>query len=130
MKRLMALRSYQQDFKAIGNISFESYVKDKKTKYAVERLLFLICESILDFLDHLLASKFNKVSNSYEDIIENSFKNEVIDASTYSQLSGLGGFRNIVAHEYLGISDNEVFKNLQKMKDIISSVIERFEDTI
>ena len=130
MKRLMALRSYQQDLEEIGDISFESYIKDKKTKYAVERLLFLMCESILDFLDHLLSSRFNTVSNSYEDIIENALKNRVIDNSVYSRLSGLGGFRNILAHEYLGISDNEVFKNLQKMKGMISIIFERFEDTI
>ena len=34
------------------------------------RLLFLIAETILDFLEHILASKFDVISESYEDIIK------------------------------------------------------------
>ena len=34
------------------------------------KLLFLIAETILDFLEHILASKFDVISESYEDIIK------------------------------------------------------------
>lgn len=48
LKRIEKLREYRHDLKQMAGISFEQYVKDKKTKYATERLLFLISENILD----------------------------------------------------------------------------------
>lgn len=115
IKRIEQLREYSHDLKETQGISFEHYINDKRVKYATERLLFLIAENILDFLDHLLSSRFEVVSDSYEEIMENAYKKALIDDSLYQKLKGLGSFRNILAHEYLNLSDKEVFRNLQKM---------------
>jgi uncharacterized protein YutE (UPF0331/DUF86 family) len=130
LKRIEKLREYRYDLKQMSDITFEQYVKDKRTKYSIERLLFLISENILDFLDHILSSQFEIISESYEDIIENALKKKVMDDSLYSKLKGLGGFRNVLAHEYMNLSDAEVFRNLNKMLKMIDNIIDAFENTI
>ncbi|HLC16144.1 MAG TPA: HepT-like ribonuclease domain-containing protein [Thermodesulfovibrionia bacterium] len=130
IKRIALLKEYQHDLESFGTVEFDVYIKEKKTKYAIERLLFLICETILDVLDHVLSSRFSAVSDSYEDIIEKSYKNGIIDKSVYSHLKGIGGFRNILAHEYFAISDTEVFRNFEKMKGILAEIIQSFENLV
>lgn len=124
------MREYRHDLRQISDITFEQYAKDKKVKYSTERLLFLISENILDFLDHILSAQFEVISESYEDIIDNAYKKGLIDNSLYSNLKGLGGFRNILAHAYLHISDQEVFRNLEKMLQMIDSIVDAFEKII
>jgi uncharacterized protein YutE (UPF0331/DUF86 family) len=130
LKRIEKLREYRHDLKQMSDITFEQYMKDKRTKYSIERLLFLISENILDFLDHILSSQFEIISESYEDIIENALKKNVMDDSLYLQLKGLGGFRNVLAHEYMNLSDAEVFRNLNKMLKMIDNIIDAFENTV
>lgn len=130
IKRIEKLKEYGHDIKEIKDISFEEYLKDKKIKYSTERLLFLICENILDFLDHILSSRFEVVSDSYEEIIDNSYKKGLIDNTIYGKLKGIGGFRNVLAHEYFSISDDEIYKNLKKMVEIIDEIVEAFEKII
>lgn len=130
LKRIEKLREYRHDLHQMAGIAFEQYVKDKKTKYSTERLLFLISENILDFLDHILSSRFEIISESYEDIIDNAKKKDLIDDLLYSKLKGLGGFRNILAHEYLQISDQEVYRNFEKIVQIIDNIVDAFEKAI
>ena len=130
LKRIEKLTEYRHDLKHMSDITFEQYVQDKRIKYSVERLLFLISENILDFLDHILSSQFEIVSESYEDIIENAFKKKVMDDSLYSKLKGLGGFRNVLAHEYMNLSDKEVFRNFNKMLKMIDNIIDAFENVV
>ena len=130
IKRIEQLRQYSYDLKEMQGISFEQYIKDKKVKYSTERLLFLIAENILDFLDHLLSSRFEIISDSYEQIIENAYKKALIDDNLYSKLKGLGSFRNVLAHEYLNLSDEEVFRNLKKMLTVIDDVIYHFDRSV
>lgn len=130
IKRIEQLKEYRHDLKEMQTISFDEYIKDRKTKYSIERLLFLIAENILDFLDHILSSKFEIISDSYEDIIDNAYEKNLIDEAMYSNLKGLGGFRNILAHEYLTLSNDEVFRNFKKMVGIIDGIIDSFENMI
>ncbi|OGR43052.1 MAG: hypothetical protein A2X28_01910 [Elusimicrobia bacterium GWA2_56_46] len=129
-KRLEKLREYAADIGEYGGVPFEVYVKDKKTKYSIERLLLLISENVLDFLDHILSSKHGVVSDSYEDIILNAYKKALLDDDLYGKLKGLGGFRNIIAHEYLELNDEEVHRNCQKVKNTLAQVISAFEKLI
>lgn len=129
-KRLEKLREYTADINEFGNVPFEIYLKDKKTKYSIERLLLLISENVLDFLDHILSSKHGVVSDSYEDIVLNAHKKGLLDDNLYGELKGLGGFRNIVAHEYLKLNDEEVHRNCLKVKRMLGHVISAFEKLI
>ncbi len=130
IKRLEKLKEYRHDLKELKDLSFDDYIKDRRTRYAIERLLFLVSEDILDFLEHILSSRYEVLSNSYEEIIDNAYEKGLLEKDLYPKLKGLGGFRNILAHEYLNISHEEVFKNFKKFLSIIDTVIERFESLL
>lgn len=130
LKKIEKLKEYRHDLKEIKDITFEEYIQNKHLRYSVERLLFLICENILDFFDHILSSRHEVISDSYEDIIDNSYKSNLIDNSLYADLQGLGGFRNVLAHGYLELSDDEVFRNFQKMCLMIDGIIETLNTII
>lgn len=127
IKRIEKLKEYYSDIESYGEISLEEYLSDKKCKYAIERLLFLIAEDILDFLDHILSAKFNILSEGYEHILENSYKRGILTRDIYEKLKGLGGFRNILAHEYLKLNDEEVYRNFKKMRAILPEIIPYLE---
>lgn len=130
IRRIEKLREYKHDLMEFGDLSFDDYLKDKKIRYSIERLLFLISENILDFLDHILSARYDTVSDSYEEIITNAYKRRIINENLFSQIKGLGGFRNVLAHEYLALSDEEVYRNYKKMLSIIEDIIDDFERLI
>jgi len=130
IKRLEKLKEFRHDLKELRDLSFDDYTKDRRTRYAIERLLFLISETIFDFLEHILSSKYEIVSDSYEEIIDNAYGKGLLDKNLYKNLKGLGGFRNILAHEYMNISNEEVFRNFKKFINIIDTVIERLESLL
>ncbi len=130
LRKWEKLNEYFNDLYTYKDLSLSEYLKQKNTKYVVERLLFLIAETILDFLEHILASKFAVVSESYEDIIKNAMKCEIITENLYKDLKGLGSFRNILAHEYLELNDEHVYQNMKKMIEISDRVLKELKDQI
>lgn len=75
----------------------------------------------------MLSARFEIISESYEDIIENAYKKSLLNDPLYSRIRGLGGFRNILAHEYMRLSDEEVFRNFRKMLEMIDEIIQSLE---
>ena len=130
VKQIEKLKEYYRDIESYKDLPFEEYLADKRCKYAIERLLFLIAENILDFLDHLLSTRFSIVSEGYENILENSYKRGIIDKGVYQKLKGLGGFRNVLAYEYIGLDDKEVYRNFTKMKTILPEIIAYLENLV
>lgn len=124
------LKEYARDLDAAGQVSLEGYLADRQKQYLIERILFLLCEGVIDFLDHVLSSRFQVVSESYEGIIENAFKRGLIPDALFRDLKGLGGFRNILAHGYLTIDHAENHRNLVKMRRIMPAIITELERMI
>ncbi|HON78243.1 MAG TPA: DUF86 domain-containing protein [Spirochaetota bacterium] len=128
VKRIGKLKEYMVDLQPYSTMSAGEFKTSKTERYAVERILFLIAECIIDVLDHFLSAKHGVVSEGYEDIIDNALENSVIDAGLYEKLKGLGGFRNVLAHGYLKIDSAETHSNMVKMTLIMDEVITRFEE--
>jgi uncharacterized protein YutE (UPF0331/DUF86 family) len=127
LRRIEKLKEYQHDIAPFAKMSLETFLQSKKDRYAAERVLFLLAECIIDILDHILAAKHSIASESYEEVIINSFEYAIIDADLYDKLKGLGGFRNMLAHGYLTIADSETYANLLKMATILDEIIAHFE---
>ena len=128
INRVGKLREYLTDLKPYSIMTVNEFKASKTERYAVERILFLIAECIIDILDHFLSAKHGVVSEGYEDIIDNAFENGVIGTAIYEKLQGLGGFRNVLAHGYLKIDSAETHSNMVKMTVIMDEVIARFEE--
>lgn len=129
VRRVEKLREYFRDLRAYEIASLDELRADKTRRYAVERLLFLISENIIDVLDHVLSSRHDVVSDSYEEVIRRAGEHSLVTDGLALDLRGIGSSRNVLAHEYLLIRDDDVFANLQKLKrllpaDLIRRIVE------
>lgn len=126
-KRLEKLREYRGDLAQWRDLSLDEYLADRNTRYAVERLLHLVSEAALDILDHLLSAKREIVSDTYEDVLSNAHRSGFLSEDRYRELRGLGGFRNILAHEYVGLDSATVFRQMGKMNQVLPKLLRDFE---
>jgi len=126
-KRLEKLREYQGDLAQWRDLSLDEYLADRTTRYAVERLLHLVAEAVLDILDHLLSAKQAIVSDTYEEVLSNAHRGGILSEDRYRELRGLGGFRNILAHEYVGLDNATVYRQMGKMNRVLPKLLGDFE---
>jgi uncharacterized protein YutE (UPF0331/DUF86 family) len=71
-------------------------------------------EEIIDIGNHILSAHFGVTPQDYEDIIAQLGAHGVIDEPLRNRLKGLGGFRNILVHDYLRIDPDRVAEYLSK----------------
>lgn len=121
-RRLEKLAQYEGDLADLLPTDLEDYLSDQRSKYAVERLLLLISETILDILDHNLAAKHNVVSDNYEEILEHAAARGLLSSDLYAELKGIGGFRNVLAHEYLALRDDAVHAHALKIRNLFPTI--------
>jgi uncharacterized protein YutE (UPF0331/DUF86 family) len=86
----------------------------------VERGLHLGCEIALDVGNHVLAGAFSRTPETYEQILDALAAEAVLSAGLRAELTGLGGFRNVLVHDYLDVDPERVIAALAR-------VPERFE---
>lgn len=77
-------------------------------EWATERGLQLGAETIFDIGNHILSSHFGVSAGDYEEVIPQLVVHGVIEPSLRDRLKGLGGFRNILVHDYLRIDPTRV----------------------
>ncbi len=118
-ERLKRLSELFRFFEIHKNLTYDSLISDITISMAVERASALAAEIIIDILSHLLTSDHNIFPETYEDAIELSSSQKIITEALYKELKGLGGYRNILIHEYIGLDYGEVYKNFKKLVDVI-----------
>lgn len=120
-QRLKKLRELYRFFDLYKSITFERLQEDVTLSLAVERASALAAEIIIDVFAHILSSECNIFPDTYEETIRLSYRNKIIPEKLYKDIKGLGGYRNILIHEYLALDYNEVYKNFKKLVKVIPS---------
>jgi uncharacterized protein YutE (UPF0331/DUF86 family) len=87
-------------------------------RWTIERGLIAAANLIFDVADHILSGHFGVYPDTYEDSLRLLKEKKVISEELFHKVKGLGGFRNILVHEYLKIDITELRKNLLKSFDI------------
>lgn len=113
-ERLKELDEILQELSTYREIEQESLYKDLSQRWIIERGLIAAAAIIFDIADHILAGHFGTYVETYEESLESLRDTRVISADLHAQIKGLGGFRNILVHSYLGIDPGQVFENFQK----------------
>ncbi|MEM3485880.1 MAG: DUF86 domain-containing protein [Candidatus Bathyarchaeia archaeon] len=111
LSRLKELDTVTQQLRSYGDVSLEDLKGNLSTRWAIERGLIAGANLIFDTADHILASKYRIYPETYEDSLRMMYQKGVISEALYKKLKGLGGFRNVLVHEYLSIDLEEVYKN-------------------
>jgi len=113
-ERLKELDEILQELGKYRGVTWETFRADLSQRWIVERGLIAAASVIFDIADHILAGHFGLYAETYEESLESLHDKEVISEELYRQIRGLGGFRNILIHRYLGIDPHEVLENFHK----------------
>ncbi|MDI6751728.1 MAG: DUF86 domain-containing protein [bacterium] len=97
-------------------------------RWIIERGLIAASEMIFDIADHILSGSFGLYPDTYEDSLKSLKENSVISEDLYEKIKGLGGFRNILIHEYIGIDASEVYKNFIAAFEVFPSFSKEIQD--
>lgn len=113
-ERLLKLEeviSRLQEARQIDRATLRTNFRDA---WIAERGLQLGAEIIFDIGNHVLSAHFGVSPTDYEDIIAQLAAHTVIDDALRARLKGLGGFRNILVHDYLRVDPDRVADYLAK----------------
>jgi len=113
-ERLKELDRILQELSKYGGITGEAFRQDLSQRWIIERGLLASASVIFDIADHILASHFGLYAETYEQSLKALRDKGVISEGLYGEIRGLGGFRNILIHRYLGIDLQEVFENFRR----------------
>jgi uncharacterized protein YutE (UPF0331/DUF86 family) len=114
LERLKELDTILEELALYRDKSVEDLDASLSLRWTIERGLIAASNLIFDIADHILGAHFSIYPDTYEESLEKLQAKDVISPELYLKLKGLGGFRNILVHDYLGINLFELQKNLIK----------------
>ncbi len=88
-----------------------------------DRNLQVAAECIFDIGGHIIAEDGLGTPNDYEDIIKILGANKVLSRRLARRLKGLGGFRNLLVHDYMGIDYGLIYARLKDSLSDFSNFI-------
>ena len=95
--------------------------EDEDLAWLVERGLHLGCEIVLDTANHVLAGAFGRSSETYEHVLDALAAEAVLSPQLRADLRGLGGFRNVLVHDYLELDPARVAAALERAPEQFDS---------
>ena len=91
----------------------EAFLADVERQWIVERGFILAAECVADVAAHILSGRFMIQPPDQESAIQSLGAEGVISHLLSLSLRGLGGFRNILIHEYLKVDPVKVHEFLE-----------------
>ena len=113
-ERLKELDEILQELAKFRDITWEAFRTSLSQRWIIERGLIAAASVIFDVADHILAGHFGFYAETYEESLQSLRDRQVISEKLYRRIKGVGGFRNILVHCYLGVDPREVFENFHK----------------
>jgi uncharacterized protein YutE (UPF0331/DUF86 family) len=113
-ERLKELDVTLQELRKYLDLTWEKFQADLSQRWIIERGLIAAASIVFDVADHILAGHFGLYAETYEESLRLLRNKEVLSEELYGQIKGLGGFRNVLVHRYLGIDPYEVFESFHE----------------
>jgi uncharacterized protein YutE (UPF0331/DUF86 family) len=114
LRRLLQIARRLRRYRERGPASLQS---DEDLQWLVERGLQLGCEIVLDTGNHILAGAFGRSPETHEQILDALAAEGVLSAELRADLRGLGGFRNVLVHDYLDLDAARVAAALERVPE-------------
>jgi uncharacterized protein YutE (UPF0331/DUF86 family) len=108
------IRRYLRDLEDL-NIREARDLYDKRNFYAVSMVLFSLLNRILDLGSEMTIAHDLGIPSTYREIFTLLWKNGFIDEDLSRELSRLVTYRNLLSHEYQGITEEQVFDLTKKV---------------
>ncbi len=124
-EKLATLEKQLKTLREKNKIELENYKRDMDLQAIVERRLYNSIQTTIDLAMHIVSEKGERKPESYSDVFIVLSEMNVIDTDLSKRMAEEAGFRNVLAHEYAEIQNEEVYKHLQNL-----DIFEEFAETI
>lgn len=108
------IRRYLKDLEEIPIVQ-ASDLDDKRTFYAVSMVLFSLLNRILDLGSEMTIAHDMGIPQNYREIFILLENNGIIDEDLAKEMGRLVTYRNLLSHEYQGITREQVFELTRKV---------------
>lgn len=105
------------------SVMVDDLLDDLSQRWIIERGLIAAAGIILDIAEHILVAHFGAYSNTYEASLAGIHERGVVSDTTYQQLKGLGGFRNILVHLYQDVDITQLWQNYRKALSVFPQFV-------
>lgn len=111
--RLAALRQYLGYLRTLRRYPYRQFSVDPFIRGNVERYLQLAIECCLDLGNHLISDRGLRKAENYKDVFIILSEAKVLSKPFAKRIAPMGGFRNILVHDYLKVDPRKVYGALQ-----------------
>lgn len=117
------------ELRSAGDITWEVYQKDARSRRFVERTLHIIIEAMIDAAHHIISDEGWREPLSYRDAFVVLYENNVLSKENLPCYEKIAAFRNLIVHYYERVDNEIVFgifkKNLGDF-DLFVQEVSRF----
>jgi len=121
--RLADLRRYFDELEPLRDITLEEYKDDAIHRYAIERLMELIIECSIDINGLIIAGRGRRPPGDYRSSFLELATIGVVSPEFASSLAPMARLRNMLAHEYEAMNDEEIHANIPLVLNLFSRYI-------
>ena len=114
---------------AARTVPREEYLGDTNLQDIVERNFQVAAQCLLDIGGRLIAREGLRMPRDNDDVFQVLSEGGIVTQDTATRLQGLGGFRNLLVHDYLAIDADRVYDFLGEIQDFrqFAEAVERYE---
>lgn len=122
--RLIDLKGYLEDLRPMRDLTLDEYKADPIRKYATERLMELIIECAIDINGLIITGEGGRPPRDYRSSFLDLGDIGVISSDFASELAPMARLRNMLAHEYETMNDEEIHSHIPVVLDLFSRYLD------
>lgn len=108
--RIEKIRANLVDLRNLSKLSYDEFKSQDMNIAAAERMLQISIQAMLDIGNHIIAEKGFEEPLEYKDVFVILGRRGVFDKDFVSTLTEMVGLRNRLAHVYLEVSPEKLYK--------------------
>jgi uncharacterized protein YutE (UPF0331/DUF86 family) len=117
--RLRRLERAVRRLRRLAALPEQEYLADEDAQALAERHFQVAVQCLLDVANHIVAEQGLGSPDDAEGLFLALVPAGVISRPLYERIQGLGGFRNILVHEYLLVDHRIVHRLLGRLDDLV-----------
>jgi len=127
-KIIADIERYTTDLNELG-ISGRDDLEDRRNLYALSMLLFSIINRAIDLADEVVITNRLGMPSSYSEVFSLLERKRFIDRELGDQMASLVFYRNMIAHQYDDLTDDDLYSLFERL-GTITRFVERMKEII
>ncbi|MBI5178545.1 MAG: DUF86 domain-containing protein [Nitrospinae bacterium] len=116
-------RYYLRELASFRSIAEADFAQNVRHRAAMERLLYLACDTVISLLEMVIAGKRYERAENYSQNVDILLRHGEINAAQAEILYKVTGLRNALSHDYEKL-------DLGRLKAIVDEKLEDIEDLV